>query len=142
MRSALVSRARLSAAVVFPNPRPGASTLRGVDHERGGVVRISCAAIGVSIVVLAWLAATGCRNIEQLDLTADGGDTGTTPDTDPYPTGFGGLDLLIVIDNSGSMAEEQQLMASAFFPLISRCIAPRSSAGARPTTSWTPTSRC
>jgi hypothetical protein len=32
--------------------------------------------------------------------------------------GFDGVDMLIVVDNSGSMAEEQQILATAFFPFI------------------------
>ncbi len=39
-------------------------------------------------------------------------------------TGYDGVDLLVVIDNSGSMAEEQQILATQFFPMINRLTRP------------------
>lgn len=42
----------------------------------------------------------------------------------PAAGGFEGVDILVVVDNSGSMAEEQQILATAFFPLVNSLINP------------------
>ncbi len=38
--------------------------------------------------------------------------------------GFEGVDMLVVVDNSGSMAEEQEILATAFFPLVNSLVNP------------------
>ncbi|MBN2343683.1 MAG: hypothetical protein JXX29_19000 [Deltaproteobacteria bacterium] len=44
--------------------------------------------------------------------------------SDPGLGGFEGVDILVVVDNSGSMAQEQEILATAFFPLINSLINP------------------
>jgi len=38
--------------------------------------------------------------------------------------GFEGVDMLVVVDNSGSMQEEQEILATAFFPLVNALVNP------------------
>ncbi len=45
-------------------------------------------------------------------------------ETDVMIGGFEGVDMLVVVDNSGSMAEEQEILATAFFPLVNSLINP------------------
>lgn len=42
-------------------------------------------------------------------------------------SGFDGVDMLVVVDNSGSMAEEQEILATGFFTLINALVNPLSS---------------
>ena len=45
-------------------------------------------------------------------------------ETDLMVSGFEGVDILVVVDNSRSMAEEQEILATAFFPLVNSLINP------------------
>jgi hypothetical protein len=38
--------------------------------------------------------------------------------------GFEGVDMLVVVDNSGSMSEEQEILSTAFFPLVNALVNP------------------
>lgn len=42
----------------------------------------------------------------------------------PTPAGFEGVDILVVVDNSASMASEQKILATSFFPLINSLVNP------------------
>ncbi|MBN2716558.1 MAG: hypothetical protein JXX14_11945 [Deltaproteobacteria bacterium] len=44
--------------------------------------------------------------------------------SDPGLGGFQGVDILVVVDNSSSMREEQAMLATAFFPLVNTLIDP------------------
>lgn len=44
--------------------------------------------------------------------------------TDPGLTDFDGVDILVVVDNSNSMEQEQAILATAFFPLVNTLINP------------------
>lgn len=43
--------------------------------------------------------------------------------------GFEGVDMIVVVDNSGSMAEEQKILATGFFTLINSLVEPVSNQG-------------
>ena len=45
-------------------------------------------------------------------------------ETDAMIGGFEGVDMLVVVDDSISMAEEQEILATAFFPLVNSLINP------------------
>ena len=45
-------------------------------------------------------------------------------ETDVMLGGFEGVDMLVVVDNSISMAEEQEILATAFFPLVNSLVNP------------------
>ncbi len=45
-------------------------------------------------------------------------------ETDAMIGGFEGVDMLVVVDDSGSMAEEQEILATAFFPLVNSLVNP------------------
>ena len=47
--------------------------------------------------------------------------------SDPGLGGFQGVDILVVVDNSVSMTEEQEMLATAFFPLVNTLIDPTTS---------------
>jgi hypothetical protein len=54
---------------------------------------------------------------------------GTPTDTDPATAcqgcaGFSGVDILVVVDNSVSMGEEQQILATGFYTLINTLVEP------------------
>lgn len=51
-------------------------------------------------------------------------DTGSEPEKCQKCSGLKGADILIVVDNSGSMEQEQQMMATSFFTLINTLVAP------------------
>lgn len=44
--------------------------------------------------------------------------------SDPGVGKYDGVDILVVVDNSGSMAEEQQILATSFFPLVNSLVNP------------------
>ena len=44
--------------------------------------------------------------------------------TDPGLTEFDGVDILVVVDNSSSMDQEQDILATSFFPLINSLVNP------------------
>jgi len=69
---------------------------------------------------VATFALAGCLQHEVLDLDGDGGtgteDTDTTETVDLH---FDKLDLIIVVDDSISMAQEQEMLATSVFDLVS-----------------------
>ena len=44
--------------------------------------------------------------------------------SNPALGGFDGVDMLVVVDNSSSMQEEQEILATSFFPLINSLVNP------------------
>jgi hypothetical protein len=69
---------------------------------------------------VATLALAGCLQHEVLDLDGDGGTGPSDTDTDtPTDLHFDKLDLLIVVDDSISMAQEQEMLATSVFDLVS-----------------------
>jgi hypothetical protein len=72
----------------------------------------------ILLVLLAvTLACASCRRVEEIDL----GDPGFDAYGDGTPLGYGsfsGVDVLVVVDNSGSMKEEQEILATSIFPLV------------------------
>ncbi|MBW2277493.1 MAG: hypothetical protein JRF63_08380 [Deltaproteobacteria bacterium] len=73
-----------------------------------------------SMIALATaLTLVACRHVEEIDF----GGSGTSFDAygDGIPLSYGsftGVDILVVVDNSGSMQDEQEVLATAFFPLV------------------------
>lgn len=86
--------------------------------------------------ILLGSAAFGCRVVAPLadggadggaDADADGdsdGDTDSDTDSDSDAPDFKGVDILVVVDNSSSMAEEQAMLATQFFTLINTLVFP------------------
>lgn len=77
-----------------------------------------------AVVLAAALFSFGaCTDLEDLpdrgDSSADG-DSDVDTDTDTYIKymSFDGLDMLLVVDNSVSMGEEQQILATGMFSLV------------------------
>jgi hypothetical protein len=63
--------------------------------------------------------------VEQIDLGGNENELASWGDGLPLAYGdFEGVDVLLVVDNSGSMKEEQQILATAVFPLVSALIDP------------------
>jgi hypothetical protein len=86
-------------------------------------VTIARTAIPISLA----LALSACFRIENIDLGGDAGAPGDTDDTDALV--LRGLDLVIVVDDSGSMAEEQALLATSVFSLVNALVSPSAGAG-------------
>ena len=77
----------------------------------------------VSVALMCAIAVGSCRHVESL---ADGGaDSDSDGDSDTGDFGgLDGVDMLVVVDNSISMAEEQAILATAFFPLVNSLVNP------------------
>ena len=45
-------------------------------------------------------------------------------ESDPGISQYDGVDILVVVDNSGSMAQEQEILATSFFPLVNSLVNP------------------
>jgi hypothetical protein len=76
----------------------------------------------LAFVLVAALAA--CDRTTEID-DDDDGDGGTDTGTgtlDDFP--WAAVDVLLVVDNSGSMAEEQQIFATSVFSLVNSLVAP------------------
>ena len=58
------------------------------------------------------------------DDSTDAIDTSDTDDADPVVGKFNGVDIIAMIDNSSSMAAEQNILATSFFSLINALINP------------------
>jgi len=72
--------------------------------------------LNIILVPVALLAA-GCRHAEEISLDGSGADA--YGDEIPLAYGdFTGVDMLLVVDNSGSMGEEQEFLATSIFPLV------------------------
>lgn len=79
------------------------------------------------------LGLAACDNVEEYDDGADGGtdtdtDTDTDWDTDP-PIDFTGLDMLVMVDNSSSMQQEQAILSTSVYSLIAALANPLSTSG-------------
>ncbi len=73
-----------------------------------------------AIAMSAALAFTCCQHVDDL-FTVDGGaDT----DTQGPPPVFPAVDMLLVVDNSSSMSEEQSMLSTAVFQLFSAFLDP------------------
>ena len=83
----------------------------------------------------AWLAGAlllmGCMgatpmgtDTDDSPMTGDGNDNVYEEGLRLSSTAYDGVDLLIVVDNSASMADEQQVLAEQFFPLINHLTQP------------------
>jgi hypothetical protein len=80
----------------------------------------------------AWisLGLAACDNVTEFDDLGDGGtdtdtDTDTDADTDTdVDDSLTGVDLLVMIDNSGSMSQEQAMLATSLFSLVSALTSP------------------
>jgi hypothetical protein len=59
------------------------------------------------------------NGICDIDIDAD-----TDTDTDTSPSNVDGIDILVVVDNSGSMTEEQRVLSTGFFTLINSLVNP------------------
>jgi len=70
--------------------------------------------------LLTSIALAGCLQNEQLDLDGDGDADTDMPDTEePVALNLdGGVDLLIIVDDSISMAQEQQMLQTSVFHLV------------------------
>ncbi len=79
----------------------------------------------VSVLAMCAIAIGSCNKMQDLaDGGADGDSDGDSDtDSDTYG-GFDGVDMLVVVNNSMSMAEEQEILATAFFPLVNSLIYP------------------
>jgi len=76
--------------------------------------------------LLTSVALAGCLQNEQLDLDGDG-DTDTDVKDTEEPVELhldGGVDLLIVVDNSISMAQEQKMLETSVFHLVNSLVNP------------------
>jgi hypothetical protein len=74
-------------------------------------------------ILIAILTVASCRHVEQIEV--DAGPWDAYGEGTPLTYGsFEGVDLLVVVDNSASMSEEQQVLATAFFPLINALVDP------------------
>jgi hypothetical protein len=92
----------------------------------------------MTVLALALAAGwAGCDQVEEPDDMADGGDADgdTDGDTDGDADGdtdgdsdadlnLTGVDILVVVDNSISMSQEQAVLASAVYPLVNALAAP------------------
>ncbi|MBN2344482.1 MAG: hypothetical protein JXX29_01710 [Deltaproteobacteria bacterium] len=78
------------------------------------ILFIACLAIGLSI-------AAGCMDRKPAPVCPIPTELKSS---DPGTNAFDGVDILVVVDNSGSMAEEQEMLATAFFPLVNTLINP------------------
>jgi hypothetical protein len=77
----------------------------------------------VSVLAMCAIAIGSCKHVE--DLADDGLDGGSDTDSDTGNFGgFEGVDMLVVVDNSISMVEEQAILSTAFFPLVNSLIHP------------------
>lgn len=79
-------------------------------------------------ILLSWFCVS-CFEATPVDSAQNGrGITdGATEYNEGYrlsSTQYDGVDLLIVLDNSGSMAEEQKILATQFFPIINKLTRP------------------
>jgi hypothetical protein len=75
---------------------------------------LSCLLVGG----LAGCLLAGCHRVNQFDLLdggADGGDADSDGDADLT---FSAVDMVLVVDNSGSMNEEQAILTTAVFTLF------------------------
>lgn len=75
------------------------------------------------VVSLAMLLATGC-DVRYADVLLPAPDGGGAGDAAPPPPASR-VDLLLVIDNSASMADKQDILALAVPDLVQRLVAPR-----------------
>jgi hypothetical protein len=85
--------------------------------------------IGLAIGLTAALALVACDHVTELDdPNTDDGQTDTASDdgTGTPPPPMDALDIVFVVDDSGSMAEEQAMFATSVFHLINSLTAPRS----------------
>jgi hypothetical protein len=74
------------------------------------------------ILVAAFFAAPGCMDRKPAPICPV--PTQVNYDNSPGTSEFDGVDLLVVVDNSGSMAAEQQILATGFFTLINSLVSP------------------
>ena len=79
-----------------------------------------------AIPLLLPLAFAGCFRTETIDL---GGDAGLGDTLDTGAPTLRGLDLVFVVDDSGSMAEEQAVLSTSVFSLVNALVSPASGAG-------------
>ncbi len=77
----------------------------------------------VSVLALCAIAFGSCKHVEGPGLGDSGSDLDGDTDTDT-DSGFDGVDMLVVVDNTISMAEEQEILATAFFPLVNSLVNP------------------
>jgi hypothetical protein len=68
----------------------------------------------------------GCGSPSPGEIEADSGtETDSDSESDTWPEYEAtGVDILFVVDNSGSMQEEQEILATALFPLINAMVDP------------------
>jgi hypothetical protein len=81
------------------------------------------------IILILSFVILGCYNVSSFDGTDAGADSDTDTDTDTdsdsvSDTVYDGVDLLVVVDNSISMAVEQQILSTGFFTLINSLVHP------------------
>ncbi|MCK9521821.1 MAG: hypothetical protein M0R76_02105 [Proteobacteria bacterium] len=72
-------------------------------------------------ITAATIAALGCMNREPAPVCPV--PTELVAST-PTIGGFDGVDIIAMVDNSSSMVEEQQILATSFFPLINALVNP------------------
>ncbi len=86
--------------------------------------------MGRPVFFIAMMVAvmTGCPRVEEVKLDAsDGGASAGESSgsvTNMLASHFDGVDLLVVVDNSGSMEQEQEILSTAFFTLINSLVNP------------------
>jgi hypothetical protein len=84
----------------------------------------------ILLAALCAVLAIGCRDVSEV-LDLDGADastdtdTGTGTDVGPLPPPMDAMDVVFVIDDSGSMSQEQSILATSVFHLISTLTTPR-----------------
>ena len=78
----------------------------------------------IATPLLAAAALAGCLQNERIDLDGDGGPgwQSTDPDAPADPLLDGGVDLLLVVDDSISMAQEQQMLQTSVFNLVNSLV--------------------
>ncbi|HUT77414.1 MAG TPA: hypothetical protein VM285_06995, partial [Polyangia bacterium] len=77
--------------------------------------------VGTAFTVAIAATLTACLDREPAQTCVIPMEVNTTA---IYPGGFEGLDLLLVVDNAPSMAEEQAILPTALFPLVNALVNP------------------
>jgi hypothetical protein len=75
----------------------------------------------LGLLVISTVFSLGCMNREPAPVCPVPTEL---KQTDPGLTDFDGVDILVVVDNSNSMEQEQAILATAFFPLVNTLIHP------------------
>ncbi|MBN2343113.1 MAG: hypothetical protein JXX29_08155 [Deltaproteobacteria bacterium] len=95
-----------------------------------------------SICALSLLWACACHDVSNaIDDSGVNPDTSTDTDTNvnngtdtstPVENTYTGVDIILVVDNSGSMAQEQEMLSTALFSLINSLVNPLDSKSTAP----------